>query len=190
MNHLNDTFLNEYLDQQLDPAAHERISVHLAGCSECRERLAEMEQLFTTMANLPEVPLMTDLSQRVVARISAEFKPRPIPRWTFPVIVLQLVAVLVVAIWLGPSMQPDLDSVGRNFSQTAEQLMPNLSLSEVVEPLLSGIKSLGELGEAVGPDAPLPILEGFLIIGLALIVWLAGSGLILSRSFVMRNNRG
>lgn len=190
MTHIDDALLNEYLDRQLDTAVLAQVEEHLTTCAACQARLEEMERLFVGLADLPEVPLMVDLSQQVVARISAEFKPRPIPRWTFPIIGLQMLAVLALVIWLWPSIQPELAGIGRTVPQTAEQLLPDFSLSEAFEPLISGIESLGELGAAVSPDSPLPILEGFLIIGAALVIWLAGSGLVLSRSFVIRNNRG
>jgi len=188
MIHIDDAVLNEFLDRELDTAMQKQVKDHLVSCEDCRERLAEMEGLFAELADLPDVPLMVDLSRQVVARLSAEFKPRPIPRWTFPIIGLQLLVLLAVAIWLWPSVEPDLVVVGRTLPQTAEQLLPDFSLSEAVEPLVRGIESLGEIGAGFGPDSPLPILEGFLIIGVALIIWLAGSGLVLSQGFVMRNN--
>lgn len=192
MVHIDDSILNEYLDRQLDAAEQERVAGHLAECEDCQERLAEMENLFAGLAVLPEVALAVDLSERVVARLSAEFKPRPIPRWTIPVFALQLVAALVLFIWLWPMVQPVLGNVGELMVETAENLQPNLPLSDVAAPLIdtleSGLERLAEISEGLSPHASLSILEGFLIIGLALILWLAGSGLLLRQSLVIQNN--
>lgn len=188
MTHIDDSLLNEYLDHQLDGAARERVRAHLAGCKDCRERLAETEWLFTSLEQLPEAPLMVDLSRQVVERISAEFKPRPIPRWTIPIVALQMLAALALFIWLWPFAQPMLESAGQTLPQTAEQLLPDFSLVEALEPLAGGMENLGEIGAAISPDSPLPILKGFLIIGLALILWLTGSGLLLRQSLIMQND--
>jgi hypothetical protein len=186
MNHIDDDLLNEYLDEQLDAAMGKRVDAHLAGCYDCRERLAEMRQLFATMAELPEASLGVDLSRRVVARLSAEFRPRPIPRWTFPIIAVQKLVALALFVWLWPSVQPALETAGRTLPETAELLLPAFSLFDVVEPLFDGLERLSELGQTIGPDSPLPILEGFLIIGLAFILWLAGSGLLLRQSLTVQ----
>jgi hypothetical protein len=192
MTHFDDTLLNEYLDRQLDAASHERLTVHLAGCEACQARLVEAQQLFEALEGLPEVPLMVDLSRQIVARLSAEFKPRPqpgwtLPRWTFPIIALQLIAALTLFIWLWPGMSSALGTAERELSLTADQLLPDLSLSQILEPLVGSFERLAEIGQAIGPSSTLPIYQGFLIIGLALIFWLAGSGLLLRQSLVAQN---
>jgi hypothetical protein len=89
-------------------------------------------------------------------------------------------------VWLWPSVQPSLETAGRTLPETAELLLPAFSLFDVVEPLFDGLDRLSELGQTIGPDSPLPILEGFLIIGLAFILWLAGSGLLLRQSLTVQ----
>jgi anti-sigma factor RsiW len=187
MVHIDDSLLNEFLDRQLDAATQKRVADHLAKCDDCRERLTEMEGLFAALAEMPEAPLMVDLSRQVVARLSAEFQPRPMPRWTFPVIALQLLVTLALFIWVWPAAQPVLETAGRTLAQAAGQLQPDFSMSEAVAPLVNTLENLSELGEAVGPNSPLPVLEGFLIIGLTLILWLAGSGLLLRQSLAVQN---
>jgi hypothetical protein len=139
------------------------------------------------LEEVEDVPLMVDISRQVVARLSAEFQPRPMPRWTFPIIALQLLAALALFIWVWPAAQPVLETAAQTLPQAAGQFLPDFSLSDAVEPLINGLESLSELGEAVGPNSPLPVLEGFLIIGLALILWLAGSGLLLRQSLAVQN---
>lgn len=186
MTHIDNTLLNEYLDEQLETAVLERVEAHLAACASCRERLAGEKQLFAELAELPEIPLTVDLSPSVMARISAEIRPRPLPRWTVPIITLQMAAAAALFIWLWPSALPLLETAGQFLSQTAGQWLSDFSLSETVSPLFEEMDRLGQIGEVIKPDSPLPILEGFLIISLALILWLAGSGLILSQSLILK----
>ena len=188
MAHISDELLNEYLDQQLDTTTHERLTAHLAACDDCQVRLLEAQQLFATLDALPEAPLMVDLSRQVVARLSAEFKPRPLPGWTLPIIVLQMIAALALFIWLWPVMDSALQTVGREVPQAIGRLLPEISLSQLLDPLASSFDRLSELGERLSPDLSLPIYQGILIIGLALILWLAGSGLVLRKSLFMQNN--
>ncbi len=188
MTHISDNLLNEYLDQQLDTAVHERLTAHLTTCNDCQLRLSEAEQLFATLDALPEIPLMGDLSRQVVARLTAEFKPRPLPRWIFPVIVLQMIGALALSIWLWPVIGSALETVGREIPQVAGQLLPELSLSQLLNPLINSFDRLSDLGETLSPDFSLPIYQGFLIIGLALIFWLAGSGLVLRQSLFVQND--
>jgi RNA polymerase sigma-70 factor (ECF subfamily) len=146
---------------------------------------------YDEMAETLERSLTVDLSERVVARLSAELKPRPIPRWTVPIIGLQFVAALTLFVWLWPVVQLVYENVGEIVGQTAEQLQPDLSFSDVIAPMVdglaSGLQGMGDIGGAFNPNSPLPILEGFLIIGLALILWLAGSGLLLKQSLAVQN---
>ncbi|MFZ0544880.1 MAG: zf-HC2 domain-containing protein [Candidatus Promineifilaceae bacterium] len=187
MNHIDDYLLNEYLDGQLDAATRMRVGEHLAVCEDCQVRLAEEQALFASLAQMPDVPLTVDLSRQVVARLSAEFKPRPIPRWAIPVVALQVLTAVVLFVWLWPSIQPVLETAGQALPQNIEQILPDLSLSQAVDPLASGAEWLSDLGRALTPDSSLPILEGFLIIGLAFILWLAGSGLLLRQSLATPN---
>lgn len=185
MSHIDDELLNEYLDGELDRTLFGQVEAHLVGCDACRERVGEMRWLFGSLAEVPEVALGVDLSQRVVARLAAEFKPRPVPRWTFPVVALQLLMALALFVWLWPSVQSGLETVGQILPGTAEML-PTFSLSDLFEPVVGGLERLGEYGQVIGLDSPLPILEGFLILGLAFILWLAGSGLLLKQSLAMQ----
>ena len=187
MNHIDETLLNEYLDQQLDVSVREQVNDHLADCAACRERLAEKQQLFVMLKQVEEVPLMVDLSRQVVARLSAEFKPRPIPRWSLPIIAMQMVAALALFIWLWPSVQSFLEKAGQAISRMAIQLQPDLSFSQLINLISGFIDKLGEFGQGISPTSHLPVLEGFLIIGLALLFWLAGTGLVLRQSLTAPN---
>lgn len=68
--HVDYTTLNEYLDQILPPEEQMRIESHLRACATCRQQLAELESLFSTLDQTPELALEVDLVEGVVKAIS------------------------------------------------------------------------------------------------------------------------
>jgi hypothetical protein len=95
MNHLTETQLNEYLDQMLDENLQQKVQAHLDTCEQCQAELAELEILFATLNELPEVPLTRDLTPGVLAHLPKPFK---IPNlWRQPAFLMQslLTAILV-----------------------------------------------------------------------------------------------
>jgi len=52
--HLNDTQLNEYLDNCLDASELVQMEAHLSACPDCRSRLASLQNVFQALAALPE----------------------------------------------------------------------------------------------------------------------------------------
>lgn len=187
MNHISDSVLNQYLDRELETAVREQVAAHLAGCVACQARLAETERLFAAIEGVPEVPLTVDLSPAVVDLLGAELKPHPLPAWMRPVVLVQLVAALALVFWLWPVVGSALETVGDVLPGTAEQLLPSFSLSEMVEPLNRSVDELADFGRTFDTGSSLPMVEGFLIIGLALVLWLAGSGLLLRQSLLVEN---
>lgn len=195
MTHISDNLLNEYLDGALETAVYEQVSAHLAGCEACRVRLAKGQQLFAALDSVPEVPLMVDLSRQVMNRLTAELKPRPLPRWMSQVVAIQMVTALALFVWLWPVMGSAMETAESLLPQSADQMLPSVSLSQLLDPLSSTPDLLSDWGQTLeqtlsqifSPGSSLPILEGFLIIGLALVFWLAGSGLLLRQSLLLQN---
>lgn len=72
MDHLNDTLLNEYLDEMLGESARRRTEAHLSACPPCRARLDDLRTVFRTLGLLGEQPPARDLVPGVLARL-----PRP-----------------------------------------------------------------------------------------------------------------
>jgi hypothetical protein len=66
MNHLTETQLNEYLDSLMDAPAQTALQVHIAGCAECRERLAALQAVFQALSTLPEETPMQDLTPSIL----------------------------------------------------------------------------------------------------------------------------
>src|SRR5258708_7421741 len=122
MNHLHETQLNEYLDNDLQPAARRAVDVHLQGCDECRANLNQLERLFLTLKNLPEIKLRHDLSDNILSKFSK--RPAPLPTQTLAV---QLGAVLGALVWL--SMQ---------LTRIPVHLISNFRFDRLIPPYTAG----------------------------------------------------
>ncbi len=96
MKHLSENQLNEYLDNILDNDSRQEAETHLASCVQCRAELTELETLFSTLGELPEIPITHDLTQNILARLS---KKTQVPAlWRQPAFVMQsLLTIALVA---------------------------------------------------------------------------------------------
>lgn len=79
--HLNETELHAYLDNELSPTARERATRHLAACSHCQEALGKIQDLFNRLEGIPELPLREDLSNRILDQIKSERDSTPALPW-------------------------------------------------------------------------------------------------------------
>ncbi len=97
MSHLSKEIINEYLDQMLDDKSRQQAEAHLDTCEQCRAELADLEMLFSSLDELPEIPLTRDLKAGVLARLPKEMQ---IPvLWQQPAFVMQsLLTVVLLAI--------------------------------------------------------------------------------------------
>ena len=71
LTHLDDVVLNEYLDGALPTEQINGVEAHLAICPACTVRLAEMQQVFAALTNLPDKPAPRDLVPAVLDRLDA-----------------------------------------------------------------------------------------------------------------------
>lgn len=63
--------LDAYLDLELSPDEAQNVENHLANCSACERRLAELESLVAKLKTLPEPVLSRDLADSIESRIRA-----------------------------------------------------------------------------------------------------------------------
>ncbi len=63
--------LDAYLDLELSPDEAQNVESHLANCSACERRLAEIESLVAKLKTLPEPVLSRDLADSIESRIRA-----------------------------------------------------------------------------------------------------------------------
>jgi tetratricopeptide (TPR) repeat protein len=117
--------LSDYLDDEdLSAAERSRIEMHLSGCPACRETLAELREVVSRAASLPDAPPSTDLWPGVAGRIGPAAADRTslFRKWgvrrsftfTFPQLVAASLALMVVsgaAVWLVRFGGPHTDFV-------------------------------------------------------------------------------
>lgn len=75
--HLN-TWLDAYLDGELDAARRAQVEQHLQGCAECRQRLAERHELAALLGRLPVARGLTP-EARFVSAVDRRLAPRENP---------------------------------------------------------------------------------------------------------------
>ena len=128
MTHLTENQLNEYLDQMLDDSVRQYAENHLAICDQCRSRLEELAMLFSTLADLPDLPLTRDLTPNVLAHLPKEQK---IPTlWKNPVLVVQL----MLSIILFAASMPLLSRLGQQIAGWwSEITLPQLQFPSLAE---------------------------------------------------------
>ncbi len=181
-NHLDETALHEYLDEALDPTARTEVEAHLAGCSTCAARLAELQVLFTALEFLPEVSLEHDLTPAVLEAIRPAQTTPPALRWA---VVAQLAAAVALLFFAWPRVAGQFANLASGqmrvqviagfanalrvlFSQWPAMLAPATKI---------GVPSLGVTRYV--PALQLSPLSWWLLIAAALVLWLAGNGLLL-----------
>jgi predicted anti-sigma-YlaC factor YlaD len=68
--HLKSGLLDAYIEKALEPNERVLIEQHLAGCPDCRKRLAEHRRLMILAAHLPLEPIPANLVSKVQARLA------------------------------------------------------------------------------------------------------------------------
>lgn len=68
--HLKSGLLDAYVEQVLDPNERIRAELHLAGCPDCRKRLAGHRRLMILAAHLPLEPISASLVSKVQLRLA------------------------------------------------------------------------------------------------------------------------
>lgn len=182
MEHIDDTTLNQYLDSTLDPPSHGAVGKHLAECQECQERLNELQILFVTLDNVPDVPLDIDLSERVVAQLRPEGQAQRIPRWLPLLLAIQATAAFFLLISAWSAAQPMLTEAGTLLTESIVSSLEVPSLDQLAELVGSQLDELAQQIHDVRPEINLPNATWLLLIGLALVAWLVGNGFLLKKS--------
>ncbi len=103
--------LSAYANDELSPEQREMVETHLAGCADCREKLAGYRQTRQQLKTLRAVPFAPDIKATMMSRIkSARFAKKPNKTWkiralvTVPVVAV-LIALLIIQPWnshIGP----------------------------------------------------------------------------------------
>ena len=78
--------LSEYLDNEADAGLREQIDAHLAECSACRQKLAELQALSRSLASLDaELPMdfTASFTEKLAAEETRKTSARPFYRRTW-----------------------------------------------------------------------------------------------------------
>ncbi|MHB1329946.1 MAG: zf-HC2 domain-containing protein [Gemmatimonadales bacterium] len=147
--------LSEYLDEELDPATRQRVDDHLAGCSACRDVLADLEQIVVAAPHYRGTAPAQDLWAGIADAIEAN-RVRALPaapRWLGSTARRLLAAGVTLAVlggsggyWLaqrGASILAAPDSVEQATGQATGQVIPAGFDSEAYD------RAVGELEEVL-----------------------------------------
>ena len=180
--HLPDDLLNEYLDGYLSASQTFEVETHLATCAGCAARAQSLRVLFTTLDELPNLPLNKDFSKSVLRAVRPEVAlPRP---WKWAVwgqlaltallIALALPTILqsewITALHLSPDFFPEpLTNASVVFNESTQ------TISQTVEQVMARFQALQSPNLPFSINVLIPIL---LATGL---LWLVGNGLLLKK---------
>jgi len=191
MNHLTEEQINQYVDLLLSNAEAEAVERHLLGCAICQKKIDELQQVFTALADLPEMPYQKDLSTRVLRLV--DLPPATVPEhkpkrkflgwasglaWAIAVLQVPLAGLALGYTW--PMLRALLVPIAPYFSQRWQGLSLGNGLVAWWHgwsgQVLHGIESL-----STPPHVPnWNSQEGLLILAVLLAAWIAGNNLLLN----------
>jgi hypothetical protein len=108
--------LDEYLERDLPTREYDRVSKHLAECTECRAELRELEATVSLLRRLPDPELPPAFTETVMARVRAgEAEPSGLLTWlrrlSEPARALPMaLATLALAVGIGTWRDPEVAS--------------------------------------------------------------------------------
>jgi hypothetical protein len=193
--HPNDALLNEYLDGMLPPGESSALESHLERCANCSQRLADLQQVFSRLRDLPELPLSVDLAARVTETLKQQrvgentpfIEQRRLflhPRLSQLVTGVEAFAALFLLVLYWQSI---LHTLFRAVPQTMAAVWQTLSQSilELVHPLLTLFTQVPSLLPQWN-SATFPLLETLTLLAL---FWLAGNGYLIFETRRSRRKR-
>lgn len=184
MAHVDELTLNEYLDNELPLSKRVDVEAHLTECTSCQAELAELQQLFFTLDSAAEAPFAVDISAAVAYQIEQE---QSINRNWFSVnssmlLAFELLAATVLLFLLWPTLQEWLLQA----NDWQFQLAVNVTWLEPVSwaEIMARITAVLTNSQAIfysfqsAPLVDLATMQWAVLIGIALIIWLAGNRLL------------
>lgn len=179
--HLEEAMLYQYLDGAMSQLESREIETHIASCSRCLTRTQELQDLFETLEAWPNEPLTKDLAPAVMAAIQSR---RDLSMGFKLVIVTQLLALaaLIISQWasvidaleglmevsFGAQLKDGVNAVFTILSHAWTNARVGLNNILVWGPNHDGLQIFQRLH-----------LDGWLMIGVAALLWMVGNGLLL-----------
>ncbi|MCP4142273.1 MAG: hypothetical protein GY755_18715 [Chloroflexi bacterium] len=135
MKHLTESQLNEYLDQMLDYETQQRVETHLASCESCRLEITELQALFISLNELPEIPIAHDLTLGVLAQIS---KVAKIPLlWKQPIFLAQSIFTFILLLFSMPILSSFWLQIEKWSGEITFPTIQTPSLAQMVSQFMS-----------------------------------------------------
>lgn len=171
MQHLNEEQLFSYIDNELSPAEHRNVAVHLATCQTCAAQLTEWKAVLGDVEALPEIALTVDLSDRVVETLEAEttLVTSPAVRWLAVAETVVAIAVLAVG-W--PFVSGTIASWQAAIAEVANSA--DFTFTNATLPFLEAISS-GQATFNSLPTASISLTVSLILLAIFLIIWLAST---------------
>jgi len=171
--HIDEFVLNEYLDEALSDSERESVAQHLTICPDCQARLAELQLVFTALADVADVALTTDLAPRVLANIPTQAQPRV---WLRVLLGLQAITAVIFLTVLWPSIQTYVMMM----SQWAQERVTAVTWPpEWWQRSVVWATAMLEQFSNEQTTINLAAEQWLWLIGLALITWLVGNTVLL-----------
>lgn len=213
MDHLTEEQLNEYVDHLLSGAEAEAVERHLLGCAACQEKVGEIQQVFTALADLPEVAFQKDLAIRVLRLVepppitlSDRQPPRVLPKWlpglAWTIAALQIPLAGLTLVYARPMLRAWLAPIESFFNQPWQGLSLNtwlsgwwnkLNASGMIQSLLAWSSQVQQAIENLSTPLRVPnwnTQEGILILVVLLAAWAAGNYLLFHSNHTATHSGG
>ncbi len=170
VNGLTDDRLNEYLDGELNETERQEVAAAIARSPEAQTRLAELEALFAAFADMPDVPLPTDLASGVLTSLT---RPAPSPHWLHLLPLTQIVAAALLGVLFWGTLQ-SWWTYGRALLPTP---LPHLELPNIDKMITGWVTAVTHVSMP-SVQFNLALYQWAILISLALVIWLLGARLL------------
>jgi len=193
--HPEEPVLNEYLDNELSPENLIILEEHLTTCTACTDRLTALKAVFATLNELPDMPLERDLTAAVLDTIQKRgTRERTAAPGINLVFLMEAIAATILLAAAGPFIMRWISS--RIIVQFIDQI-PGITDSILRAWSARWLGWLSAGGSYAlrwqgiwdqfipsTPDIQIPLVGIIGLLAAALLVWLAGNGMLL-RSHLM-----
>jgi predicted anti-sigma-YlaC factor YlaD len=184
MTHIDEFTLNEYADNAMADEQRAEVEAHLQECADCQAVFAELQQLFFALDSAIEAPFTVDVSAVLEAQIEQEVVKSE--KWSVKsglLLVFEIVAAGVLLFLLWPTVQEWMQLAQRWQTQFAFNVTwPELvSWTEINRQITAvSTDSIQAVFDQIQATSiiDLAAMQWVVLIGVALIIRLAGNRLI------------
>jgi anti-sigma factor RsiW len=171
--------LSDYLDGELEPAAHDAVETHLASCADCTKVLNELRSVVNAAQSLPAREPSANLWEGISAGITRTPAQRIAiisrRRFSFTVSQLAAAAVLLIAVsgWIALRVLPAGNELADSRIETTDDAYDRLPVSDLAaarfddpgyDAAVADLKATLEESRAALDPATVQVVEDDLLI--------------------------